>query len=221
MLGRIETFYDIEERHRKEAEQDAPGEEDPENPQDVTDNHLQPWKRPVIDHDFQVRVWDTLIARKDVIVGSNRPGQCDMTLDQALALPIQELEEELTKAPQKGAAKNAPPPPASLDENGEPINFQPRLHVDQHSLWMILTGHGVDKAKLPFSEWQLLLCITAAGKNGIIQADAGKQTSQDKRSVPRRTDFLFQKGYIEKKQVIAHSQKTSLLTHKIDRKSVA
>lgn len=216
MLGRIETFYDIEERHRAETEQDAPGEEDPENhPNAQDEEQSHQWKRPVIDHDFHVKVWNTIIASRDVIVGDNRPGRCDMTLDEALAFPEEPVEEKPTTGPGVKGRSREEPKPDPVDENGDIIVFQPRLHVAQDRLWHILTGHGVDKAKLPFSEWQLLLCIVAAGKNGILQADAGKQTGQDKRSVPRRTDFLFQKGYIEKRQVLARSQKTSLLTHKI------
>ena len=77
-----------------------------------------------------------------------------MTLDEALALPEEPLEEEPTTGPGVKGRSREEPKPDPVDENGDTIVFQPRLHVAQDRLWQILTGHGVDKAKLPFSEWQ-------------------------------------------------------------------
>ncbi len=216
MLQRIDVFYDKEEKQRAEAEHDAPGEEDPEHASDEQEAHSEPWKRPFIDHAFSVAVWDSMRQHDDIIVGANRPGRCDLTLEGVLLLPEEPLEEPMQPNKDRGKesarrqAALSPPPGASAE-----LVYQPRVHVAQKRLWNELTGHDVDKTKLPFSEWQLLLCIVAAGPKGILQAEAGKETGQDKRSVPRRTDFLFQKGYIDKKQVLAHSQKTSLLTHKL------
>jgi len=209
LLDRIEPYYDTLEQTKASTEHEPPPADEDGNEILLPEAESAPWERPTVDRDFKVRVWDTLIARDDIIVGDQRPGRCTLSLDEVEALPIKEpLEEpidpELLSQPAPGADSEAPA-----------VECQPRIHVAQSRLWLVLTGHDVDKAKLPFSEWQLLLAIAAAGKNGIIQAEARNQTGQDKRSVPRRTDFLAQKGYIEKKQVLAFSQKTSLLTHKI------
>ncbi|ELR09727.1 hypothetical protein GMDG_04213 [Pseudogymnoascus destructans 20631-21] len=204
LLGRIETFYDNLERTKLDAKhEDVADENGDQFLTPVPESEVS--QRPVIDRNFQARLWDTLVARDDIIVGEGRV----LSLDEAEALPI------------KTEADNAIDPalllePPSETETGAPaIEHQPRVHVNQRRLWLVLTGHDVDKTKLPFSEWQLLLAIAAAGKKGILQAEARNITGQDKRSVPRRTDFLAQKGYIEKKQVLAFNQKTSLLTHKI------
>lgn len=149
------------------------------------------------------------MARDDIIVGEGSV----VSLDEAEALPIKgEADDAVDDAIDPALLLHA----SVEEETGVPaIEYQPRIHVAQRRLWLVLTGHDVDKTKLPFSEWQLLLAIAAAGKKGILQAEARNTTGQDKRSVPRRTDFLAQKGYIEKKQVLAFNQKTSLLTHKI------
>ncbi|OBT62055.1 hypothetical protein VE03_09226 [Pseudogymnoascus sp. 23342-1-I1] len=208
LLGRIETFYDTLEQTKLHTKHEDVADENGE--QSLTPiPEPDASKRPVIDRNFQARVWDTLVARDDIIVGEGRL----LSLDEAEALPI--------KGEADDAVDNAIDPALLLEssseaETGVPaIEYQPRVHVGQRRLWLVLTGHDVDKTKLPFSEWQLLLAIAAAGKKGILQAEARNTTGQDKRSVPRRTDFLAQKGYIEKKQVLAFNQKTSLLTHKI------
>ncbi|OBT76936.1 hypothetical protein VF21_04181 [Pseudogymnoascus sp. 05NY08] len=211
LLGRIETFYDNLEKTKFDAKHEDFADENGEQfLTPVPEPEVS--QRPVIDRNFQARVWDTLIARDDIIVGEGREGRV-LSLDEAEALPIkEEAQDELNNAIDP-ALLLEPPPEA---ETGAPaIEYQPRVHVNQRRLWLVLTGHDVDKTKLPFSEWQLLLAIAAAGKKGILQAEARNTTGQDKRSVPRRTDFLAQKGYIEKKQVLAFNQKTSLLTHKI------
>lgn len=208
LLGCIETFYDATEQARANIEHEPSADEDG-NEILLPVAESEPWQRPTIDHDFKVKVWNTLIARDDIIVGDAKPGRCKLSLDEVEARPLKEPVKEAADADLLSQ------PAAEAETQAPPVEYQPRVHVAQSRLWLVLTGHDVDKTKLPFSEWQLLLAIAAAGKNGILQAEARNQTGQDKRSVPRRTDFLSQKGYIEKKQVLAFSQKTSLLTHKI------
>ncbi|KFY28987.1 hypothetical protein V491_00229 [Pseudogymnoascus sp. VKM F-3775] len=209
LLGRIEIFYDNLEKTKLSAKREEAADEN--GGQFLAPvSELEASERPIIDRNFKARVWDTLVARDDIIVGDGRV----LSLDEAEALPI--------KVEADDAVDNAIDPallllqsPAEAETGPPAIEYQPRVHVGQRRLWLVLTGHDVDKTKLPFSEWQLLLAIAAAGKKGILQAEARNTTGQDKRSVPRRTDFLAQKGYIEKKQVLAFNQKTSLLTHKM------
>ncbi|KFY38063.1 hypothetical protein V495_06777 [Pseudogymnoascus sp. VKM F-4514 (FW-929)] len=208
LLGRIETFYDTLEQTKLDIKLEDVADENGEKSL-IPAPEPEAWERPLIDRNFQVRVWDTLVARDDIIVGEGSV----LSLDEAEALPIKGEADDAVDSSIDPALLLEP---SSEAETGAPaIEYQPRIHVGQRRLWLVLTGHDVDKTKLPFSEWQLLLAIAAAGKKGILQAEARNTTGQDKRSVPRRTDFLAQKGYIEKKQVLAFNQKTSLLTHKI------
>ncbi|KFZ20671.1 hypothetical protein V502_03084 [Pseudogymnoascus sp. VKM F-4520 (FW-2644)] len=207
LLGRIETFYDTLEQTKLHAKHEDADENGGQSLTPAPEPEAS--ERPVIDRNFQSRVWDTLVARDDIIVGEGRV----LSLDEAEALPIKgEADDAVDNAIDPALLLQ---PPSEAETEAPAIEYQPRVHVGQRRLWLVLTGHDVDKTKLPFSEWQLLLAIAAAGKKGILQAEARNTTGQDKRSVPRRTDFLAQKGYIEKKQVLAFNQKTSLLTHKI------
>lgn len=60
-------------------------------------------------------------------------------------------------------------------------------------------------------EWKLLIMIATMQEEGILQGDLVRATGQDKRSVPRRTDFLTYKGYIAKRTHMVRGSKTSKL----------
>lgn len=60
-------------------------------------------------------------------------------------------------------------------------------------------------------EWKLVAYIGSMKEAGITQPDLVKATGQDKRSVPRRTDFLSHKGYIVKRTHMTRGMKTSKL----------
>ena len=61
-------------------------------------------------------------------------------------------------------------------------------------------------------EFVLLSHIAATRSSGILQGPLGRASGQDKRSVPKRTDALHQKGYIIKETVYTQGNKTSRLT---------
>ncbi|KAI9842533.1 MAG: hypothetical protein M1838_003090 [Thelocarpon superellum] len=110
-------------------------------------------------------------------------------------------------------------PDVILDPNGDgpsPAHDSTaaRVRVSQDRIWHALTGHGVDWARCPRSEFHCLPFIASSREAGLLQTDLIKLTNQDKRSLPKRTDALHQKGYIEKKPAfaIARGQRTSLLT---------
>lgn len=86
-----------------------------------------------------------------------------------------------------------------------------RLHATEDRTWHALTGHGVDWKRLPKLEFQCLSVIAAHGPAGILQPDVTAITGQDKRSVPKRTDQLHEKGYISKQACLGGGLKTSLL----------
>lgn len=76
-----------------------------------------------------------------------------------------------------------------------------RLYASENRMWHALTGHGPDTQKIKPLEFACLSGIAASGVDGIYQSDLVKRTGQDKRSIPLRTDRLFESGYIQKKRV--------------------
>lgn len=89
----------------------------------------------------------------------------------------------------------------------------PRLFASQSRIWHALTGHGIDLKKVPTMEFVLLSLIASHGEGGITQPDLTIMSGQDKRSVPKRTDELCRKGYIEKRPVQSGKLRTSLCVH--------
>lgn len=67
---------------------------------------------------------------------------------------------------------------------------------------------------MPGLEFKLLSLVAAAGPNGILQPDLTKLSGQDKRSVPKRTDALENKGYITKEKCLGGGIQTSILRFK-------
>jgi B-block binding subunit of TFIIIC len=85
-----------------------------------------------------------------------------------------------------------------------------RLFVSEDRTWKALTGHEKDDSKVPATEFALLSIIASCRSQGILQTELVRRSGQDARSVPKRTDALNSKGYIEKRQVQAKSAKTSM-----------
>ncbi|KAJ2904852.1 hypothetical protein MKZ38_007044 [Zalerion maritima] len=96
-----------------------------------------------------------------------------------------------------------------VTSESEKPTLQPRLCMHSSVVWHTLTGHGKDFQKVPRFEWQALLGIASAGKEGVLQPDLVKITGQDKRSLPHRTSELTKKGHIIKRSVLKSSCKTS------------
>ncbi|KAL2266347.1 hypothetical protein VTJ83DRAFT_5699 [Remersonia thermophila] len=88
---------------------------------------------------------------------------------------------------------------------------RPRIHPTEDLVWQTLTRHGVDYKKVPALEWACLQGIASARAEGILQSDLRRLVNQDKRSLPKRTDSLAQKGYIAKRTVVVAKMKTSRL----------
>lgn len=89
-----------------------------------------------------------------------------------------------------------------------------RLYATEDRVWHALTDHGIDHRRIPKLEFQCLCVIAAAGPGGLLQPDVTRLTGQDKRSVPKRTDALAQKGLITKELCVGLGIKTSLLIFK-------
>jgi hypothetical protein len=86
------------------------------------------------------------------------------------------------------------------------------LLSSEERMWQTLTGHNVDHKLVGPMHFTLLSLISTAGEQGIPQPALVKQSGQDKRSVPQRTDLLAQKGYIEKRPFKMKGMNTSLCT---------
>lgn len=86
------------------------------------------------------------------------------------------------------------------------------MYATEGRMWLALTGHAQDASRLFPPEFELLSIIASRRENGLIQSDLVRLSGQDKRTVPKRTDALREKGYIEKRPVLVKKQRTSLLT---------
>lgn len=86
------------------------------------------------------------------------------------------------------------------------------LQTTEERMWLSLTGHAPDLTRVRALEFQLLSIIAGFGELGVSQPDLVAISGQDKRSLPKRTDELHNRGYIEKKPVLAHGTRTSLCT---------
>ncbi|EED12822.1 TFIIIC transcription initiation factor complex subunits Tfc3, putative [Talaromyces stipitatus ATCC 10500] len=132
-------------------------------------------------------------------------------LDRSLQ---EDLWEWLTLNPEVSVGRNKEYNGLSLPE-AEAINSKSselRLFVSEERIWKALTGHEKDETKVPSTEFSLLSIIASCRSQGILQTELVRRSGQDARSVPKRTDALKTKGYIDKRQVQAKSAKTSLCT---------
>jgi transcription factor C subunit 3 len=136
--------------------------------------------------------------------GTNSPGS---HLDRALQ---EDLWGWLTLNPEVSVGRNKEHNGLGLSE-AEAIS-ELRLFVSEDRTWKALTGHEKDESKVPTTEFFLLSIIASCRSQGILQTDLVRRSGQDARSVPKRTDALKAKGYIDKRQVQAKSAKTSLCT---------
>lgn len=86
-----------------------------------------------------------------------------------------------------------------------------RVYTTEERVWQAIAGHAVDHNRIPRFEFECLSLIAAYGPAGVLQPHVVHVSGQDKRSVPKRTDALAEKGYIFKESVIGAGTKTSLL----------
>ncbi|KAL2837854.1 hypothetical protein BJY01DRAFT_39935 [Aspergillus pseudoustus] len=149
-----------------------------------------------VDRQFRDRVWQWLMRHPEVSVGKNREGNY-LTLEDA-------ENRQLNIA---GAAETTQDNKIAKSDNG-----LVRVFVSEERTWLAITGHGRDDTKVLPMEFALLSIIASRGGSGITQPELIKLSGQDKRSVPKRTDVLAQKGYIAKRAVQIKAARTSLCT---------
>lgn len=76
-----------------------------------------------------------------------------------------------------------------------------RLYTSENRMWHAVAGHSPDLNKIKALDFACLSIIAACGSKGVYQHDLVKISGQDKRSLPARTERLYEDGYIEKKRV--------------------
>jgi hypothetical protein len=167
-----------------------------------------------IDRPFKEKLWLWLTAHPDVWVGKDKVGN-GLSLEQAENYTSSAPCTARIRGPGRGQSSietNPDGAPAVSTIGGQPEQL--RVYGSQEHTWRALTGHGIDCTKCSRLEFICLSVIAKHREKGILQGDLVRETGQDKRSVPHRTDILAQKGYIEKRAVIAKASSTSRLTLK-------
>ncbi len=173
---------------------------------------------PTIDRAFQERVWTWLTKHPDVQIGRDRRGN-KMSLSAVEAQYITKSAEVNPEAARRASmSKNLQDPRTQQHQitlNASQLETPEanalRVYVTEERMWLALCGHSQDVTKVFETEFALLSIIAAHREAGILQGDLVKKSGQDKRSVPKRTDVLRNKGYIEKLVVHLKGLKTSRL----------
>ncbi|CAN8095946.1 unnamed protein product [Discula destructiva] len=162
-------------------------------------------------------IWSHIIDTGDVSVGPNGKWNL-LTFDELVSIPEDKAEGSGAAIKDiKARLKDSQPEQTERTSTENPSNtrklpkIRPRLFVSEETVWKTLTGHGIDFKRVPLMEWRLIVCIGSTKEAGIAQPDLVRATGQDKRSVPKRTDFLDIKGYIVKRTHMFRGMKTSKL----------
>ncbi|KAL2829207.1 hypothetical protein BDW59DRAFT_178551 [Aspergillus cavernicola] len=144
----------------------------------------------VVDRRFQEKVWLWLTRNPEVSVGKKREWN-ELSLEDAerRQLKMKDAEEV-------------------LEIRSSPV----RVFVSEERIWLAITGHEPDETKVLPLEFALLSIIASRKSSGISQPELIQLSGQDKRSVPKRTDGLQKKGYIEKRAIQIKAARTSLCT---------
>lgn len=204
-----ELFAALRRFQKYELEHDA--SEDPEEKAAA----LAALKVPLDETDMKIGrlAWKWIIDTGEVSVGVD--GEWNhLTFDEIMSVPEENLERGSNTAAQDSRWKQPLARTAAADGNAKPSKLpklRPRVYVKEKIVWQTLTGHGPDFKRVPNLEWKLIIAIGATKEEGILQGDLVRATGQDKRSVPKRTDFLSLKGYIAKRTHMVRGTKTSKL----------
>ncbi|KAJ5782526.1 B-block binding subunit of TFIIIC [Penicillium paradoxum] len=171
----------------------------------IDDFHLQTQEgarqNQNIDRLFQAKVWSWLTTNPEVSVGQNNEWN-HLTLDEA-----EQIDSQATKS---SKATSVPESDETVQQNPDPSPI--RIFVSEERIWLAITGHPPDETKVLPLEFVLLSVIASRKSEGIVQPELVKLSGQDKRSVPKRTAALHQKGYIDKRPVQTKKARTSLCT---------
>ncbi|KLJ08972.1 hypothetical protein EMPG_15603 [Blastomyces silverae] len=168
-------------------------------------------RTPNVDRKFKQKAWVWLTRHPEVSVGQNREGN-SLTLDEVEGRSTKSTAEEPISHSQNTLPSGNDGSAASGTQVQSDSDDTLRVFVSEERMWLAIAGHEIDHSRVPPLEFALLSIIASRKWQGIMQLELPKLSGQDKRSVPKRTDSLSQKGYIEKKAVQVKSSRTSLCT---------
>ncbi|KAJ5121570.1 B-block binding subunit of TFIIIC [Penicillium bovifimosum] len=155
-----------------------------------------------IDRGFKVKVWSWLTSNPEVSVGRHNEWN-HLTLDEA-----EQLDSQATASEELHGDESEVGEATDQNSHSSPL----RIFVSEERIWVALTGHPPDETKVLPLEFVLLSIIASRKSEGIVQPELVRLSGQDKRSVPKRTSALHQKGYIDKRPVQTKKARTSLCT---------
>lgn len=155
-----------------------------------------------IDHRFKAKVWSWLTTNPEVSVGQHNEWN-HLTWNEA-----EKLDSRTTESADPNSNDSEVNQTADQNPDLPPL----RIFVSEERAWLAITGHPPDESKVLPLEFALLSVIASRKSKGIVQPELVKLSGQDKRSVPKRTDALQRKGYIDKRPVQTKTARTSLCT---------
>ncbi|KAJ5948664.1 hypothetical protein N7454_001971 [Penicillium verhagenii] len=162
-------------------------------------------RRQLVDRHFKTKVWSWLTRNPEVSVGIDNEWN-HLSLDE-----FEKLEQSACNPQEEATEENEEiENDREGSESSAALKF--RVFVSKERTWYAVAGHEPDETKLPASEFMLLSIIANRKSNGIPQTELIQISGQDKRSVPKRTDALVAKGYIEKRAIQFRAARTSLCT---------
>ncbi|EEQ84454.2 uncharacterized protein BDCG_01259 [Blastomyces dermatitidis ER-3] len=168
-------------------------------------------RTPNVDRKFKQKAWVWLTRHPEVSVGQNREGN-NLTLDEVKGRCAKSTAGEPFPNSQNTQTSGNGGSSAAETQIQSDSDDTLRVFVSEERMWLAIAGHEIDHSRIPPLEFALLSIIASRKWQGIMQLELPKLSGQDKRSVPKRTDSLSQKGYIEKKAIQFKSSRTSLCT---------
>lgn len=173
-----------------------------------------------IDYSFQQQVWKWLVTHPDCHVEiQGETNNVALSVPEAVDCFPFPPETQILDHSHIGSNDPLRSSFFNLDKSQEATHVSPqspksiqriRVYANEDRIWQTVAGHGVDFSKIPQLDFICLSIIAAAGPTGILQPDLVKISKQDKRSVPRRTQNLYNHGYIVKRPYLTGGSRTSL-----------
>lgn len=165
----------------------------------------QQFSTQTVDRRFQEKVWSWLTRHPEVSVGRDRQGNHLSLADAERIIATSKEGSEASKPLKDTSAK-------SSKRSASDSAFQPNVFVSQERTWLAIAGHEPDDTRVRPTEYVLLSIIASRKGRGILQPELVALSGQDKRSVPKRTDALAARGYIDKRPINVARMRTSICT---------
>ncbi|KAL8671935.1 MAG: hypothetical protein Q9168_003591 [Polycauliona sp. 1 TL-2023] len=176
-----------------------------------------------VDQKLLEKIWHWLARHPEVQIGKdakfnrlslsevehlNHSRSSGENVDHALSTPQPSLPAE---SPDNLGAEQ--PVNVIVENQGDPCgpNTELRVYVSTERRWWALTGHAYDPERVPRLDFACLSIIAAHRDQGILQPELIRISGQDKRSVPQRTQRLYDAGYISKIPLLVNRAHTSRL----------